>query len=112
MPIDFTDKHLEEQHNGEDVTLYINDLGDLVIKPCQRRVRMLTPHWQEYCLTSAQVYAVVEDREEGALFRALDSLGAPQEAMKWMKCGCSVVFTCIALEMLDTYLFNYNGIQY
>jgi hypothetical protein len=110
MCIDKTEPNTELRFGSiEEVTMYIDNLGDLFIIPCQQRIRALTPTWNEYHLTSDHVYAVVKEDE---IERTLNDLGFPHSGREWLEAGHSVKFTCWAISMLDDYLFCYNGIEY
>jgi hypothetical protein len=110
MCVDLRIKSDEIEYNGEDVTISPTDMGDYIVMPCKDRVRRLTPKWNEHRLSERQVYAMIEEHRCDAV-EVLESLGFPKQGFEWLDRGHSVVFTCIALETLDSLLFSYNGIQ-
>jgi hypothetical protein len=113
MCIDFRSAELQEKFHGEDVIVRLNEYGDLVIIPCTRRINKLASVWHEHGLNSRDMCAVIrEDWSPDRIDIALNDLGVPDVAHEWLHRGHSIVFTCIALETLDTYLFTSNGIGY
>lgn len=112
MTVDFCNEQDVIDYNGEEVTLQVTDMGDLQVMPCTSRIKSLAPTWREHGLTARDVHAVVRVNNDDDLTTALDMLGVPDEAMTWLNTGYAICFTCIALEMLDTVLFHYQGISY
>jgi len=110
MSIDLTNKEAEMKYNGETITAYLGDMGDVFIIPSKARIDALTPIWNEHHLTSKQVYCVVRECDEHAI-ETLNSIGFTKEAYTWLGCGYAVNITCIAPDMLESMLYSYNGIM-